>query len=154
MQAAEQRSELSPGRVGEPWVNVKTSPELRSSGRVPLPEFSHISLIACAINSHFAFRRTITSSPVAAPQLGPLSGRIPRARRLALGLALSAAPQLGPTKLKLKPHSQLPFASWQHLFTCAKREVGVRGGGFDCGRVLTIQNIEELKQHVQLEALA
>lgn len=56
VQAAKQPSELSPGRVREPRVKVATSSELQSRGSVPLPEFSHISLLACAINSHLAFQ--------------------------------------------------------------------------------------------------
>jgi hypothetical protein len=64
-------------RLCERWVTTKICPELRSS--------DGLSLIA---------RHKSCKNSIAAPRLRNYGDCLPKARRLALGLALAAAPQL------------------------------------------------------------
>src|SRR5690242_13134465 len=55
--------------------------------------------------------------------------------------------------LKLDSYAQLPFASRQHLLQRAERKIGIRGRGLDGRRILPIEYIEELEQHLQSRTL-
>ena len=68
-------------------------------------------------------------------------------------LYASRSTLVGIHKLKLESESKLPFTPWQHLLACAEGEVGIRRSCFHRRGVLTIKNIKELKEHVQLKAL-
>jgi|SRR5215471_16725819 len=71
--AAERRTALSPTRVGEPWVGRPRMDRSRGAAIDFVPKMNRI----------------------AAPWLQIIYWYLPKARRLALGLALSAASQLG-----------------------------------------------------------
>jgi hypothetical protein len=98
-----------PGRVREPWVHVTTNPAAAEQRQSSLAKnVLHINPIACFVKQSSRVRRTIMSYSVAAPQLGSLCGRLPKARRLALGLALIAAPQLGLRDVSQHRHTITP----------------------------------------------
>src|SRR5438094_4049829 len=55
--------------------------------------------------------------------------------------------------LKLESESNLPFSSRQHLRLCSK-SAGRSERAEDCSRILTVQQVEKLEQHLHFGALA
>jgi len=81
--------------------------------------------------------------------------RLSRMRPLGIN-GLASPIVISPTmeaKLELESDSNLSFSSWEHLLQCTEREIGICGGRLNCRRILTIEQIEELEQHLQFRPL-